>query len=422
MVLIKRVDVSSTSIRAAATSVSIKVTGDVNAVFSMQVTRSSDNRYYNFTTGTFLAATTSRSRLKNQKPKTINIAIPAAANGDTYTVVITAEPHYSTGLAFGNGYQYTQDITQVADATVTFNVGSFGSQKTTSIGDSTGSVLSKFSSTTSPTIVLKDLLLGITVETEDYGFFITTTNNTTDLNNGTWDSSALYWDTVSTDHETTSGSDHDAGSTSTALVLNNVDGLYVGMSMSAIESGTVTATMPTITAIDTFTLVVTLSAAQTWATTKDITFRAYGTSLIKEAIGIGVSVANSTVRMEEVTTTVRSEVTSDVTAGSAFNVISTQGISKGATIRMRGLDKNLGAACTIATISTPSLTVGAITLTGGTISASAARPIRVGATIHIDGSSDVIYLSGTISISKYPTANQTVYVDTSKILTIGTAT
>ena len=89
--LITAVNISDTMLRAGATNLPVQVVGDSGAVFSAQVTRSSDSRYYNFTTKTFLAATTSQSRLKNQSPGTFVLAIPAAASGDTYTIIIMAE-------------------------------------------------------------------------------------------------------------------------------------------------------------------------------------------------------------------------------------------------------------------------------------------------------------------------------------------
>ena len=93
MALITAVNISKGTLRAEATNLPIQVIGDGNAVFSAQVTRSSDSAYYNFTTKTFLAATTSQSRLKNQSPGTFVLAIPAAASGDVYTIIIMAEPH-----------------------------------------------------------------------------------------------------------------------------------------------------------------------------------------------------------------------------------------------------------------------------------------------------------------------------------------
>ena len=50
MALIKQVNISNTRLRAGATNLPIQVIGDAGAIFSAQVTRSSDSRYYNFTT------------------------------------------------------------------------------------------------------------------------------------------------------------------------------------------------------------------------------------------------------------------------------------------------------------------------------------------------------------------------------------
>ena len=87
---------------------------------------------------------------------------------------------------------------------------------------------------------------------------------------------------------------------------------------------------------------------------------------------------------------------------------------------MRGLDKSSEAtACTVATISLASTTAGAITLANGIIDASSDRPVRVKTKIYVDGSSNKVFLNGTINIVRYPATNQTVYIDMSKITTQG---
>ena len=415
--IINSVTLSKTIIRQNAASVLVNVTGGVNSVFTAQVTRSSDGRYYNFTTKTFLEAVTTQSRLKNQSPGSFGLAIPAAAGGDVYTVIIMAEPHYGTRLSIGNGIRYATTITQLANSTTDFIVPVLVSIKTQKLAESTGSSLDN------PRVVveLDDVQLDMTASSADHGFFLTTPNNSNDLNNGVWSSSALFWSTVAADHETTSASSHDTGATSTALVLNNVDGLHVGMHVSHIETIGALATMPTITAINVGTLTVTLSTVQTWADEKEITFRAYGPRLIKSAIGISISLENSTIRLGGTTTASRTAITSDITAGSTFNVKGTKGVGVGSTIRMRGLQKNASSsACTVAAVG-GSILEGTITLANGTIGASAARPLRAGTIIYVDNSSSNIFLSGSIIITKYPVSNQSLQIDMSRMLTARTA-
>jgi len=413
MALITAVNINNRTLKTGATSLPVQVTGDGDAIFSVQVTRSSDSRFYDFKTKTFAAATTSQSRLKNQSPGIFSLAIPAAASGDTYTIIIMAEPHYNTRLSMGNGIRYATTVTQKGNATITFAALGEGTLLSTAIGTSTGSVVDSFSTAGSPTVVMSDLQLNIQAAAADYGFFITTTNNNIDLNNGVWNSSALYWSTTENNSGGTSGS-------SDQVVVADLTGLVVGMELTYITGTTAPGSATTITAIDTSTKTLTLSRNQAITDGHTMTFRAYGPRLIRNAIGIGLSLRNPTVKLGQTTTTIHAELTSDIAEGSDIEIKSTQGIGKGATVRMRGIKKNSeSGACIVGSVD-GSRTQGSITLTNGEIEASSDRPVRAATKIYIDGSSNLIYLSGTIAINKYPDANQNIYVDTNKILTVGT--
>ena len=416
MALIKHVNISNTRLRAGATNLPIQVIGDAGAIFSAQVTRSSDSRYYNFTTKTFLAATTSQSRLKNQKPGGFNLAIPAAASGDVYTVVIMAEPHYGTRLSIGNGVRYAVSITQLANAKITFTASGSGITNT-ALGDSTGSAVDSFTAAGGPTVVMDNSQITVADSGGQFGYFITETS--TDLNNGTWDSGALYWSTTET-------ADGAVASDSDQLVVDDLTGLVVGMELTYITGTTAPGSATTITAINTTTKTLTLSRNQAITDGHTMTFRAYGPNLIKDATEIGVALTNPTVKLGQTTTGIDDEITSTVSEGADILVNGTTGISAGATIRMRGVKKDSETgACTVLTVDSSSngggVTGGSFVLTNGEMEASTARPIRTKTKIYIDGSSNKVYLSGTLSVSKYPAANQTIYVDTSKILTAGTA-
>ena len=412
---INSVTFSNTNLRAEAASVLVNVTGSANSVFSAQVTRSSDGRYYDFTTQTFLAATTSQSRLKNQPPGSFSLAIPAAASGDVYTVIIMAEPHYGTRLVIGNGIRYAASITQLGNAKITFTASGTGITNT-ALGDSTGSIVDRFTNTISPTVVIDNLQLTVPAAVSDYGFFITTTEK--DLNNGTWSSGALYWQTG---NYVANG----AGTNATALILDSVDDLFVGMQVGTINS-VEQSELRAITAINTTTKTLTLDGNETWANDHVILFRAYGLRLIKQVIGIGLSLVNPTVRLGQTTTSIDDELTSNKTGSADINVNGTLGIGAGATVRIRGLEKSEDeGACTVASVNSSSngggVTGGSMVLSNYKLKASAAKPVRSKTKIYIDGSSNKVFLNGTLSISKYPAAAQTIYVDTSKILTKGTA-
>ena len=55
MALITAVNISNATLRTGATNLPIHVAGDADAIFSVQVTRSSNGHFYNFTTKTFFS-------------------------------------------------------------------------------------------------------------------------------------------------------------------------------------------------------------------------------------------------------------------------------------------------------------------------------------------------------------------------------
>ena len=415
--LITSVDVNSAELGTASSVRSVRVAGNSGVIFSLQVSRSSNGQFYDFSTNAFSATYSSQSRLTNLSPGSTSIIFPAASGGDTYTIYVWPEPHFNTELSFGkNKLRYTRQIEQVGtDAVITFSTDtSISTVSATTLGASTGSSINSYTQSNAPTVSIVDAQLTVPSSASDYGVKITESLGE-DWTSGSWRSNALYWVTTAADHETTSASTHDSGSTSTALVLNNVDDLYIGMHVSVIESGSVTSTMPTITAIDTSTLTVTLSAAQTWASGKDITFRAYGIDLISSAIGINLTLSgDEAVKLSNTPLTLRTNITGNQYTA---NVITTAGIGIGSSVSCTFVDNTEEEDATSVSAITGSLTVGVITIENGNFTDGG----YVGDKINFDTYGNKIYLSGNISITKYPTANQTIYIDISKFLTAGAA-
>ena len=411
MNLIKSATIEQKPMRAGAANRSLIVVGDPNAIFHVRISRSSDAKIYDFSLNSFQVAVTSQSRLKNQSPGEISIAFPAAASGDTYSLQITADANSNTAFESGkNKLVQTITFSQRGNSKITFTASGTGITNT-ALGDSTGSSSDSFTETSAPKVVIDELQLTVPDAASDNGFFITTTEK--DLNNGTWDSGALYWQTG---NYVANG----AGTDATALILDSVDDLFVGMQVAVI-AGTAQAELRAITAINTTTKTLTLDGNETWANDNVILFRAYGLRLIKQVIGIGFSLVNPTVRLGQTTTSIRTELTSDISEGADVAVNGTTGIGKGATIRMRGVKKNSETgACIVGGLGN-STTAGSFVLTNGEVEASAAKPVRVKTKIYIDGSSNKVFLSATIGIYKYPLAAQTINVDINKILTKGTA-
>lgn len=427
MNLITRVNISKKILKKTACILPVQVIGDESSIFHVTVTRSSDNRSYNFETNTFASTVTSKSRLKNQGPGTFNLSIPTAVSGDTYSVVIMAEPHYETRLSIGNGIRYEETITQLGDATITFIAAATNATNTT-IGSSAGSPISTISSSGGNSISVDNLQLTVPAAVGDYGYFIKTANltdelspitGTTDLSKGTFGSGSFYWSTTEANVGGTAAD-------SNQVVVADLTGLVVGMELTYITGTTAPGSATTITAIDVNNKTLTLSRNQAITGGHTMTFRAYGTRLIEKAIGIGFNLTSPSIILGQTVTTLDDEITSNVSEDTEFNVNGTTGIGVGATIRMRGMEKSLdtGVATIVGVDSSANdggLTGGAIGVTNARIVASSDRPIRSKTKIYIDGSSNQVFLNGVINITKYPTSNQNIILDLNKVLTLGTA-
>ena len=405
MNLIKSATIEQKPMRAGAANRNLVVIGDQNSLFHVVISRSSDTKIYDFALNSFQTDITSQSRLKNQSPREISIAFPAAASGDTYSLQITADANSNTAFESGkNKLVQTIKFSQRGDSKITFTA--TGTRITnTALGDSTGSSSDSFTSTSAPELFIKDINITIPDAVADHGFFITKTEK--DTNNGTWDNGALYWQTG---NYVANG----AGTNATALILDSVDGLFVGMQVAVI-AGDDQSALRAITAINTTTKTLTLDGNETWANDNVILFRAYGLRLIKQVVGIGLSLINPTVRLSQLTNKVKTAITTDT---STIPIGATFGIGAGATVRMRGLDKSTNSSTSVIGNVSASTSAGSIVLTNAEIEGSV-RTVEVGTRVYIDGCSNKVFLSATIGVYKYPLANQIINIDMNKVLTPG---
>jgi hypothetical protein len=407
------------SITPEAQSLPIQINGDTNAVYSMTITRSSDGRSYNFTSKTFASTVTSESRLKNQAPGVVEVSIPAAASGNTYTINIFAEPHYNTFMYRNNNVFDKLTVTQKANAQITFTAKGV-SHDNTSLGSSTGTITKIYSGINTNVVEFKRLQLTSDSSGDDiHGFFLKDTDGTILTRGGVnatsnkFFSAYFYWQTG---NYVANG----AGSNSSSLTLTSVDGLIIGMQVGTINGTDRTFGLKSITAINTDTKTVTLDGNESWSDTHVILFRAYGADLINTAVGIKLQLEDTLVELGETTTTLRSAITSNIASGSSIDVNGTTGISAGTVIKMKGLEKSTDSgAATIGNI-TASTTQGEIQILNARIP-GATRTVRAKTKITVIGSSEKVFLTGKIKISKYPAANQVIYLDTVKLLQVGSA-
>ena len=401
------------TISTAGETKTFVVKGDKDAVFSIQAKRASAvAELYNFETDAFSATITSKSRLKNQKPGTFSVVLPSNASGDTYTIEIFAEPHYNTRFSFGrNPYRYAFNITQsTSNVTVTF--------KTTALGKATATTLDTFTGVPSSSSVagevklVRDKQLSFTSHADDYGLIITDPTDRDQQLNGKWDDSALYL-------EATENNVGGTAADSNQVVVADLTDLGVGMELTYITGTTAPGSATTVTAIDTATKTLTLSRNQAITSGHTMTFRAYGTKVINNASGINCTVKYGTVRAEQVSTTVRTALTGD---NATVNVNGTGGFGvaeningTAVTLNSSAVKNEHDAAVTRLSGVSGHTTQGTLTLANAVFGVCS-----VGTIIYVVGSSNKIYITGDILVTKYPSANKDVFIDLSKIFTAGT--
>ena len=387
------------------------VKGSNDANFSIQVKRASAAaELYNFEENTFSATITSKSRLKNQKPGTFSVILPSNASGDTYTIEIFAEPHYNTQFSFGrNPYRYAFNLTQsTSNVTVTF--------KTTALGKATATTLDTFtgvpnsSSRGGEIKFVRDKQLSFTSHNDDYGLIITDPTDREQLN-GTWDHSALYL-------EATENNVGGTAADSNQVEVADLTDLCVGMELTYITGTTAPGSATTITAIDTATKTLTLSRNQAITSGHTMTFRAYGTKVINKASGVNCTVKYGTVRAEQVSTTVRTALTGtnatiDVNGTGGFGV-GANGNAVAVTLNSTVVQNNEDTSVTRLSGVSGHTTQGTLTLTNAVFNICS-----VGTIIYAVGSSNKIYITGDILVTKYPSANKDIFLDLSKIFTAG---
>ena len=230
--------------------------------------------------------------------------------------------------------------------------------------------------------------------TDDEGFGLRLTDaNYTKINDS-------YWYFTTTD--TVDG----AISSATSVVIDDLTDIAVGSIITGVSAGSLSGT-PRITAIDTAKKTLTLDSAQTFSDGITLTFKAYGSSNIKKAIGLDVSFdLYPIVTPTTLTKTVRADVTS-----TTITLNGTYGVAGGGFASISGFGVDNSTANKVRTIEASS--------SAGSILVNVSQILPQGTVITFNGCHQVINFKGGINIRKYPTSNKTIYLDLDKLITVG---
>lgn len=409
-------------LKSNANLLGYKITGEVGAVFSLQVKDSSSpNKFYNFKTKAFTNTFTSENTLSNVVLNNTvysgQIKIPAASSGASYRFLVFAEPIFNTEIQSNNTFFLRKDITQEAGVTVRFSTAS--DQAATNyvgLGTNVGSTSGSANQTSGTNITITDYEIkdnaGVA---HGYKFEFDARTKTQKVSDSLQPVDSDFFTSQS---KTTSGS----GSSATAMVLTNVDNLVVGMSLISITSSTVTTsgslgvlTFPTITAIDTDTKTVTLSSAHSWADNKAVVFRAYGSDLITQSTGGVFQFNNFIVEPADNLGNKKESFGTVIVNGTMGSASTTIPITtpKGISSEARIFGPRVNTSSNNNLISSVN-TSGTSMVVGGNQQLSDNTILRV------LGAAPVAFISGTLVINKFPNIDTDVFYDIDRAIVLST--
>tara|TARA_R110002020_G_scaffold99601_2_gene236143 strand:+ start:7666 stop:8946 length:1281 start_codon:yes stop_codon:yes gene_type:complete len=425
MKLIRNFEINTNDLSALQEDRSFKVSGDNSAVFSLQV-KTSTGKFYNFKSKLFETTITSEHRLANQvitgKSYSGNVLFPADADGETYTILLSAEPHFDTEIMDSltgninnisldyNPVLYQVDITQVADVVL-----NFAPKAATTATYTTASLANQLAVTQSPTVttpITSSVSWTIANNTTDVTAFGLVP--TLDLRKNEAAIGDKYWlaDTTFTIDDTTSS----GGSTHDNYTIDDISDLEIGMSvvgqsctLTRVFTGAYNATNPTIRNKPR----IKLSTAKALVDTTTLTARGYGKNAVEKAIGCSITFNNFKLIQKPLTTTVRSAVSNStsVTVGGTYGI----GVSA-----VSGVETYIEGFGVDNSTDNPIVGVSA-SEASGTLTMTTNQTLVAGTNLNIINCSNSYTITGDITVHRMPASTKTIYLDLDEILTLGTA-
>lgn len=422
---IKSVVIDNSDLSKNKTIRKLYVTGDAGAVFSIYVTNN-NNHYYNFTTKSFASTPKRLLQRSTNEDGTYNTSItfPAVTGNDKYEVWVYAESHFETSFVntlstsliykvpnYNNSrntdgsLSYPCTIYQYLDVTTTISLlhadpdviepsnVTFVKPKNTVFGAS-DSVASE-----SP------------ANTIDLDFTITTNNVDHTMSILKQPAQDDFYTTIS---KTVDG---DQISTTT-IILDDVDNLYVGMRIIQMENNegdTETAyPLSFLKLIDKKAKKITISNPRTAGNNTSIVFQGYGTDAARRLYDANIVFKNLAFTLGTITHNdtgnetdfnLKSQIKTEWNSGTSVDIDNTRGVKAGNTVEMVGLNQ----ALTVASVTDADTIV---------LSGTNATTIPVDTDIYFKGSNITGTITGTVEFLKVPSQDFTFTLDLNKIITI----
>jgi len=197
----------------------------------------------------------------------------------------------------------------------------------------------------------------------------------------------------------------------TQFKVDDLTDIVVGMLITGVSSGSLTGT-PFIKSIDTRDKTITISSAQTFADGITLTFKAYGSDNIFNAIGARFTFNAMTVTPTALIKAVRT----DVSSATSIDLVDTYGIAGGNVVTYVGVGVDNSTSNRVTEVTTAD-----VDGSNGVIAVEKAQLLAQGVVLAFAGSFAEIIFNGNITINSYPNADRTINFDVDKFLSVGAA-
>jgi hypothetical protein len=393
--------IDTSEMPTAETLRSFTVKGTIGSQFFIQAIQDGTIKYYDFVSGAFEDG---HNNVDNNLTVTLastvyynNITFPSG--GGNYVIILITLP--GTELKFGGGGNIISKsiAKQSSNSTITFKA----------FTANTSSYATFPTSTTA----------GALADSANLSFDWDITNASTDANGfgliptGEWDdlntfTKLWFFKTTETVDGAVSPTDINEGF---VVIVDDLTDIGVGSYISAVSAGSLNG-LPVVIAINTDAKQITLNLAQTFADGITLTFRAYGTTNIYNAIGASIGFSFDTTNDEILFTNRLTKTIRAGSSGTTINLNGTYGVGHNADLAFIS-----GVGLTRASVQTVTASSSAGSMTVDVSQGT----LVVGTNVYFESIFQVFNIVGKITVKSYPSANQTIYLDIDKFLTPGTA-
>ena len=420
MKIINKIQIDNSDLPETGGKRSLSVLGEEGAVFSLYIVRNSNKQYYDFSLGTFTGVNQRkglfRKKINSSGFFSSNIIFPTISTDDSYNLYLQAESAYDTQLStdlVSQGFLY-----KLPNFNSDTNVNGILTYPSSIHQFMNKSLVVKFRHNDSDVVESNSGSLGtinmITGSTSTLTFSQSVSMANADHN------VTIIRQPKSTDFYTEIQKTVDgATSSSTTVVLDDVNSLVTGLVLQTTSGGTIPGTKPTITNINTVTKTLTLSAACSLDNNATLTFRAYGSSKTNAISGFTFKTSNLAVALPAVGPAndfnVETKTNGAWNSGTTITLDSTAGIKAGNTIFAVGLGIDAsGNDITVSSVTNSTQIVASAAHASG-------YSIADNVKIFFAGSAATATVTGTITLNSFKktaAASTDLFLDLNKVFTI----